>query len=75
MEELSTPEMLSIRGGADSATVISFGNIALAIPIDIVVLSGNAVGSGSQAGIGDILQLAEAKAGTQSFSSLNKSSK
>ena len=67
MEELSTPEMLALRGGADSVTAISFGNVAIAIPIDIVVLSGNAVGSGSQAGIGDILQLAEAKAGTQLF--------
>lgn len=67
MEELSTQEMLSLRGGADSVTGISFGNVAIAIPIDIIVLSGNAIGSGSQAGIGNIFQLAEAKAGTQLF--------
>ena len=71
MEDLSTAEMLSLRGGANSANVISFGNVAIAIPIDINVLSGNAVGTGSQAGIGDILQLAEAQAGTQSFNFLS----
>ncbi|HXM27600.1 MAG TPA: hypothetical protein VN957_16370 [Chthoniobacterales bacterium] len=68
MEDLSTAEMLSLRGGANSANVISVGNVAIAVPIDIVLFSGNAVGSGSKAGIGNILQLAEAQAGTQSFS-------
>jgi len=75
MEELSTSEMLSLRGGASSANVISFGNIAIAAPIDIVLFSGNAIGTGSQAGIGDIVQLAEAEAGTQAFNFLSKRGK
>jgi hypothetical protein len=52
--------------------VISFGNVAVAVPIDIVVLSGNPVGTGSQAVIGDILQIAEATAGTQSLNFVSK---
>jgi hypothetical protein len=60
MEELSTPEMLSLRGGADSATVISAGNIAIALPIDIAV--GIAFGSGSEVTQNSILN-AEAVAG------------
>jgi hypothetical protein len=75
MEDLSTAEMLSLRGGANSANVISFGNVAIAVPIDIVLFSGNAIGSGSKAGIGNILQLAEAQAGTQSFNFLSIGSK
>jgi hypothetical protein len=71
MEDLSTAEMLSLRGGANSANVISFGNVAIAVPIDIVLFSGNAIGSGSKAGIGNIVQLAEAQAGTQSFNFLS----
>jgi hypothetical protein len=75
MEDLSTAEMLSLRGGANSANVISFGNVAIAVPIDIVLFSGNAIGSGSKAGIGNIVQLAEAQAGTQSFNFLSIGSK
>ncbi len=67
MEDLSTAEMLSLRGGGNSANVISFGNVAIAVPIDIVLFSGNAVGTGSKAGIDNIVQLAEAQAGTQFF--------
>ncbi len=70
MKELSTEEMTSLRGGTpmdNSTTALSFGNVALAIPIDITVLSGNAFGSGAQGGIGEVLQIAEAIAGTQSF--------
>jgi hypothetical protein len=67
MEDLSTAEMLSPRGGGNSANVISFGNVAIAVPIDIVLFSGNAVGTGSKAGIGNIVQLAEAQAGTELF--------
>jgi hypothetical protein len=73
MEELSSEEMTSLRGGANKSVMgISFGNIALAIPIDIIVLSGNAVGTGSHAGIGPVLQLADAKAGTQTFRDYGK---
>jgi hypothetical protein len=72
MEELSSPQMHALRGGADSSNVISFGNIAVAVPIDIVIFSGNAVGSGSQAGIGNIVQIAEAGAGTQSLNFFGK---
>jgi hypothetical protein len=75
MEDLTTAEMLSLRGGANSANVISFGNVAIAVPIDIVLFSGNAVGTGSKAGIGNILQLAEAQAGTQSFNFIGIGSK
>ena len=47
MQELSTQEMLSVRGGApDFAAVISAGNIAFALPINIEV--GVALGSGSE---------------------------
>jgi len=72
MEALSTPEMLSLRGGANSVTVISSGNVDREVSH-----SGNAVGSGSHPGICHILQLggirsfqhilqrAEAKAGIQ----------
>ena len=62
MEELSTLEMLSLRGGANAAAVSSLGNVAIAVPIDIVVLSGNAVGSGSQASVSTV-QNAKANAG------------
>jgi hypothetical protein len=67
MEELSTPQMIALRGGAGSANVISisFGNVALAMPIDIILFSGNAVGPGAQAGFGNIIQTAQATAGTQ----------
>jgi hypothetical protein len=75
MEDLSTADMLSLRGGANSANVISFGNVAIAVPIDIVLFSGNAIGTGSKAGIGNILQLAEAQAGTQSVNFLGIGSK
>jgi hypothetical protein len=67
MEELSTTEMLALRGGDNSTNVISIGNIAIAVPIDIILFSGNAFGSGSQAGIGNISQSAGAAAGTQSL--------
>jgi hypothetical protein len=67
MEELSTLEMLALRGGDNSTNVISFGNIAIAVPTDIILFSGNAIGSGSQAGIGSIVQIAEAGAGNQSL--------
>jgi len=59
MEELSTLEMLSLRGGADSVTQLALGNVALAMPINIVVFSGNAVGSGSKSSI-DVIQNAAA---------------
>jgi hypothetical protein len=72
MEELSTAQMLALRGGAGSANVISFGNFALAIPIDIIVLSGNAVGPGTQAGMGNITQTAQATAGTQLLNFLSQ---
>ena len=65
MEELSTTQMLAVRGGTGSANVISFGNFALAIPIDIILFSGNAVGPGAQSGIGNITQTASATSGTQ----------
>ena len=65
MEDLSTAEMLALRGGAGSANVVSFGNFALAMPINIIILSGNGVGPGAQGGIGNIIQMAEATAGTQ----------
>jgi hypothetical protein len=59
MQELSTEEMTSLRGGAhhgrNLAEVLSFGNVAIAMPIDISVLSGS----------GNVSQVAEAKAGTQ----------
>jgi len=59
MQDLSTEEMTSLRGGArhghNLATLFSFGNVAIAMPIDISVLSGS----------GDVSQVAEAKAGTQ----------
>jgi hypothetical protein len=45
------------------------------VPIDIVLFSGNAIGTGSKAGIGNILQLAEAQAGTQSVNFLGIGSK
>jgi SpoU rRNA methylase family enzyme len=72
MEELSTAQMLALRGGTGPAAVISFGNFALAMPIDIIVLSGNAVGPGAQSGIGNILQTATATAGTQLLNLLGK---
>jgi hypothetical protein len=62
MEELSTTQMLALRCGAGSANVISFGNVSFAMPIDIIILSGNAVGAGTQAGIGNIIQNAPATA-------------
>ena len=46
MQELSTPEMLSVRGGADFAAVISAGNVAFALPIALNI--GVALGSGSE---------------------------
>jgi hypothetical protein len=61
MEELSTPEMLSLRGGADSAVAMTVGNVAIAVPIDILV--GVAVGPGSQVNQGPVYQNAEAFAG------------
>lgn len=64
--------MLSLRGGAASPVDISLGNIAIALPIDIILFSGNAVGSGSQAGIGNITQIAGAQAGAQSLKFLSK---
>jgi len=60
MEELSTPEMLSLRGGANSAVAMTIGNVAIALPIDILV--GVAVGPGSQVNQGSV-QNAEALAG------------
>jgi hypothetical protein len=60
MEELSTPEMLSLRGGANSAVAMTVGNVAIALPIDILV--GVAVGPGSQVNQGSV-QNAEAFAG------------
>jgi hypothetical protein len=60
MQELSIEEMKSLRGGAHRAqnqvNALSFGNIALAFPISISVLSGT----------GNVSQVAEAIAGTQS---------
>jgi hypothetical protein len=62
MEALSTPEMLSLRGGASSVTVISSGNVHTAVSTsEIGVLSR------SQPDICHILQLAEAKGGIQLF--------
>ena len=72
MEELSTAQMVALRGGAGPGNVISFGNFAFAMPIDIIVLSGNAVGSGAQSGIGNIMQIAEATAGTQLLNFLSR---
>ncbi len=37
MEELSTPEMLSHRGGADSVVALPIGNVAIALPIAVNV--------------------------------------
>ena len=56
METLSTAEMLSVRAGGSSVTVISSGNVATAIAV-----SGNVGGSGSHPGIRHLLHLAEAK--------------
>jgi hypothetical protein len=70
MEELSTAQMSGLRGGVSASpsppiALISLGNIAIAIPVDIIVLSGNAIGPGARAGIGNITQTATANAGTQ----------
>ena len=75
MEELSTAQMVALRGGAGSANVLSFGNFAFAMPIDVTVLSGNAVGPGARSGIGNIIQIAEATAGNQLLNLLSKRSK
>lgn len=66
MEELSTPEMLSLRGGADFniAAVISAGNVAIAVPVAIDV--GVAIG-GSEV-IQNSFASAEAIAGNISAS-------
>lgn len=65
MQELSIEEMTSLRGGANKAYVFSFGNVAIAIPINVEVLSNNS-SSGSKPGSGNVFQTAEAIAGTQS---------
>ena len=56
MKGLTTTEMLSLRAGNSSVTMISSGNIATAIAV-----SGNVGGSGSHPGICHILQHAEAE--------------
>ena len=61
MEALTTSEMLAIRGGGNSTDVISLGNIALAVPIDLVLV----FGSGDTI---NISQSAGAAAGNQSLS-------
>ena len=60
MEALTTSEMLAIRGGDNSTDVISIGNIAIAVPIDLVFV----LGSGDTI---NISQNAGAAAGNQSF--------
>jgi hypothetical protein len=48
MNELSAEEMTSIRGGAfDVGTVASIGNVGISVPINIQVLSDNAIGKGA----------------------------
>jgi hypothetical protein len=61
MQELSTEEMTSLRGGLNFVTALSIGNIAIAMPIDINVLSG----------IGSVSQIAGAKSGTQKLKFLS----
>lgn len=63
MEELSTPEMLSLRAGASSVTVTSSGNHAAIA----VAVSGNTGGPAGHPGICHILQLVEGKAGIHSI--------
>jgi hypothetical protein len=41
MEALTTWEMQAIRGGGNSTGVTSIGNIALAVPIDLVLVFGS----------------------------------
>jgi hypothetical protein len=41
MEALTTSETLAIRGGGNSTDVISIGNIALAVPVDVVLVFGS----------------------------------
>lgn len=65
MQELSIKEMTSLRGGSNYAWVFSAGNVAIALPINIEVLSNNS-GSGGTPGSGNVFQTAEAIAGTQS---------
>lgn len=66
MQELSTREMALMRGGAlGSAGAISLGNVALAMPIYISVLSNGIFGTGGSLGGGNVLQIADATAGTQ----------
>ena len=44
MNELSVQEMASLRGGAfDTGIVASIGNVGIAVPINIQVLSDNAL--------------------------------
>jgi hypothetical protein len=44
MNELSIEEMASLRGGAfDTGTVASIGNVGIAVPINVQVLSDNAL--------------------------------
>ena len=60
MEELTTEESLKIQGGALSGVkAISVGNTALAMNIDVNVLSGNGGGGGL-----NTVQRAVASAGT-----------
>jgi hypothetical protein len=68
MEELSTEQMTSLRGGAQDinvARLISAGNVGIAIPINIEILSNNATGVASRAGQGDIGQNATPIVGNQ----------
>jgi hypothetical protein len=45
MHDLSTAEMTSLRGGfqLNEATIFAVGNVAIALPIGISVLSGGSV--------------------------------
>jgi hypothetical protein len=48
MNELSAEEMTSLRGGTfDFGSVASIGNVGISVPINIQVLSDNAIGSGA----------------------------
>jgi hypothetical protein len=64
MEELTTNEMLEVQGGRLGLRNQSVGNVALAMNVDVNVLSGNG------GGLSAILE-ASAKAGTISASAHN----
>jgi hypothetical protein len=64
MNELSIEEMASLRGGAfDTGIVASIGNFGISVPINVQVLSDNALFGGS---VNDSHnQIAESSAGNQ----------